>query len=122
MTPTDTNEMTNETSEAKAGSAGGGVDRRQVLTGLAVGTAAALATPYIRPASAAVTSLRALMWEGYVLPDVVAAFEEEHQVKFAPSFFDGNSEAYNKLKLGGTRISTSSRRTVSGRASISVRA
>lgn len=80
-----------------------GPDRRQVLKTIAAGTAAALAAPYIRPASAAPTTLRALMWEGYVLPDVIAAFEEKYKLKFAPTFFDGNSEAYNKLRVGGTK-------------------
>ena len=29
------------------------------------------------------------------------AFEEKNNVKFVTSFFDGNSEAYNKLRVGG---------------------
>lgn len=81
----------------------GGLDRRQVLKTIAAGTATAVAAPYIRPASAAPTTLRALMWEGYVLPEVIAAFEEKNKLKFAPTFFDGNSEAYNKLRVGGTK-------------------
>jgi spermidine/putrescine-binding protein len=81
----------------------GRLDRRQVLKTIAAGTTAAIAAPYIRPASAAPTTLRALMWEGYVLPDVIAAFEEKNKLKFAPTFFDGNSEAYNKLRVGGTK-------------------
>lgn len=79
------------------------VGRRDVLRTIAAGTLATLAAPYIRPASAAPSQLRALMWEGYLLPDVIATFEEKHGVKFAPTFFDGNSEAYNKLRVGGTK-------------------
>ncbi|OCJ13126.1 hypothetical protein A6U87_07530 [Rhizobium sp. AC44/96] len=43
------------------------------------------------------------MWEAYLLPDRVTAFEDTHKVKFVPSFFDGNSEAYNKLRVGGSK-------------------
>jgi spermidine/putrescine transport system substrate-binding protein len=74
--------------------------RRTVLTTAA---AASLSAPFVRPAWAAPAELRALMWEAYLLPDVVTAFEETHQVKFVPSFFDGNSEAYNKLRVGGSK-------------------
>ncbi|MBS7544728.1 ABC transporter substrate-binding protein [Ancylobacter oerskovii] len=79
------------------------VSRRTVLKTLAAGSATAFAAPYIRPASAAPTQLRALMWEVYAVPDIVGAFEEKHKIKFSPTFFDGNSEAYNKLRVGGTR-------------------
>lgn len=79
------------------------VNRRTILKTLAAGTAGALAAPYIRPASAAPSELRALMWEVYAVPDIVGAFEEKHKIKFSPTFFDGNSEAYNKLRVGGTR-------------------
>ncbi|MEP9387682.1 extracellular solute-binding protein [Mesorhizobium sp. KR9-304] len=83
------------------------ISRRTVLKGTAAlaiaGTATSLAKPFIRNAEAATLNIRALMWEPYVLPEMVAAFEVEHGVKFSTTFFDGNSEAYNKLKLGGTR-------------------
>ena len=79
------------------------LDRRSVLKTMAAGAAAAIAMPYIRPASAAPTQLRALMWEVYAVPEIVGAFEEKHKIKFSPTFFDGNSEAYNKLRVGGTR-------------------
>ncbi len=72
--------------------------RRAVLSSAA---AATLSAPFVRPAWAATPELRALMWEAYLLPDVVTAFEAAHQVKLVPSFFDGNSEAYNKLRVGG---------------------
>jgi spermidine/putrescine transport system substrate-binding protein len=79
------------------------VSRRRALKIVGAG-ALALGTivrvPYAR---AATPHLRALMWEPYVLPDVVAAFEEKHKIKFTPTFFDGNSEAYNKLRVGGTK-------------------
>ncbi|MCS0494432.1 extracellular solute-binding protein [Ancylobacter sp. MQZ15Z-1] len=78
-------------------------DRRTVLKTLAAGAVTAVAAPYIRPASAAPTELRALMWEGYAVPEIVSAFEDKHKVKFSPTFFDGNSEAYNKLRVGGTK-------------------
>lgn len=74
--------------------------RRTVLK---TGAAAALSMPFIRPSWAASQTIRALMWEAYVLPDVVAAFEEKHNVKFVATFFDGNSEAYNKLRVGGAK-------------------
>ena len=76
------------------------ITRRSVLT---TGTAAALSLPFVRPSWAQATSLRALMWEAYLLPDVIDAFEEKHGIKFVPSFFDGNSEAYNKLRVGGSK-------------------
>lgn len=83
------------------------LSRRGFLKGAGVlalsGTAATLSTPFIARAEAATLQLRALMWEPYVLPEMIAAFEAEHGAKFSMTFFDGNSEAYNKLKLGGTR-------------------
>ncbi len=79
------------------------INRRTVLKTLAAGAAGAVAAPYIRPASAAPTQLRALMWEGYAVPEVIGPFEDKHKIKFAPTFFDGNSEAYNKLRVGGTK-------------------
>ncbi|MCK0196620.1 extracellular solute-binding protein [Ancylobacter sp. 6x-1] len=79
------------------------INRRTVLKTLAAGAATAIAAPYIRPASAAPAQLRALMWEVYAVPEIVGAFEEKHKIKFSPTFFDGNSEAYNKLRVGGTK-------------------
>lgn len=76
------------------------ISRRGVL---AAG-AAALAMPYIRPSYAGEAgTLKALMWEGYVIPEVIAKFEEENKIKFVTTFFDGNSEAYNKLRVGGDK-------------------
>ncbi|WP_420006581.1 ABC transporter substrate-binding protein [Arenibacterium sp. LLYu02] len=85
----------------------GALTRRSMLKGSGTmalaGAMAALPSPFIRNAKAATLEIRALMWEPYVLPEMIAAFEAEHGVKFTTTFFDGNSEAYNKLKLGGTR-------------------
>lgn len=77
--------------------------RRRMLKTTAAGALALGAVARIKPAHAQVPELRALMWEPYILPDVIAAFEEKHKVKFTPTFFDGNSEAYNKLRVGGTK-------------------
>lgn len=80
------------------------LDHRQSRrTALKGAMAAALTMPFIKSAFAQQTTIRALMWEGYVLPDVIQAFEEKHGVKFVPTFFDGNSEAYNKLRVGGSK-------------------
>lgn len=95
--------MTQTDSKPLDAPAAGGFDRRRALKTIGAGAAAAIAMPYIRPASAAPTTLRALMWEVYAIREIIGAFEEKHKVKFSPTFFDGNSEAYNKLRVGGTR-------------------
>lgn len=74
-------------------------NRRSVL---AAG-ATALSMPFIRPSWAQTRTVKALMWEAYVLPDVVSKFEQDNAVKFVATFFDGNSEAYNKLRVGGAK-------------------
>ena len=76
------------------------INRRSVL---AAGAGAALSMPFIRPSWAQAQTVRALMWEAYVLPDVVSKFEHDNNVKFVATFFDGNSEAYNKLRVGGAK-------------------
>jgi spermidine/putrescine transport system substrate-binding protein len=43
-----------------------------------------------------------LGWEHYNVPELTRAFEEEYGVSVSAGFFDGNSEAYNKLRAGGT--------------------
>jgi spermidine/putrescine transport system substrate-binding protein len=43
------------------------------------------------------------MWQPYAIKETIAAFETTFKAKFAPTFFDGNSEAFNKLKVGGTK-------------------
>ncbi len=64
--------------------------------------AAALAMPFIRNAKAAKLELRWLGWEHYNVESIVSGFEKKYGVKVSSGFFDGNSEAYNKLKAGGT--------------------
>lgn len=58
--------------------------------------------PFISNASAATPTLRLLMWQPYAIKETIAEFESSLGAKFAPTFFDGNSEAFNKLKVGGT--------------------
>jgi spermidine/putrescine-binding protein len=77
--------------------------RRFLKTGVAGAAAAvALKSPFVRNAEAATLELRWLGWEHYNVKDLTAAFEKEHGVKVSAGFFDGNSEAYNKLRAGGT--------------------
>jgi spermidine/putrescine-binding protein len=59
--------------------------------------------PWIRNAAAATLELRWLGWEHYNVKELTAAFEAEHGCKISAGFFDGNSEAYNKLRAGGTQ-------------------
>ena len=86
----------------------GKLSRRAVLKGAAA-TAALGALilgrpgPYIGDAQAATPTLRLLMWQPYAIKETIAAFEEKFKAKFSPTFFDGNSEAFNKLKVGGTK-------------------
>ena len=78
--------------------------RRNFLkAGAAVAGSLALARPYIGNAEAATPTLRLLMWQPYAIKETIAAFESALGAKFAPTFFDGNSEAFNKLKVGGTK-------------------
>ncbi|HHS94080.1 MAG TPA: extracellular solute-binding protein [Rhodobacterales bacterium] len=73
--------------------------RRKLMQGAG---AIALTTPFIRNAQAATLELRWLGWEHYNVGSIVSGFEQEYGVKVSSGFFDGNSEAYNKLKTGGT--------------------
>ena len=75
------------------------ITRRKLMQGAG---AIALATPFIRNARAATLELRWLGWEHYNVASIVQGFEREYGVKVSSGFFDGNSEAYNKLKTGGT--------------------
>ncbi len=59
--------------------------------------------PFIRDAEAATLELRWLGWEEYNVKAFTAEFEKLHKVKVSAGFFDGNSEAYNKLRSGGTK-------------------
>lgn len=84
------------------------VDRRWVLKAGAGAAALGALTigrpgPFISSAAAQTPTLRLLMWQPYAMNDIIAQFESMHGAKFAPTFFDGNSEAFNKLKVGGTK-------------------
>ena len=79
-----------------------GLSRRTLLQAGAA-AAGALGFPFIRDAKAATLELRWLGWEHYNVKELTAAFEQEHGVKVSAGFFDGNSEAYNKLRAGGTQ-------------------
>lgn len=84
-----------------------GPSRRSVIRGgLAVAGAAAVARsvgPFIRNAEAATLELRWLGWEHYNVKELTAQFEKDNGCKVSAGFFDGNSEAYNKLRAGGTK-------------------
>ncbi len=47
--------------------------------------------------------IRWLGWEHYNVKKLTAEFENMYNCKVSAGFFDANSEAYNKLKAGGTR-------------------
>lgn len=83
-----------------------GLSRRQLVIGAAAaaGTIAFRpAAPFIRDAEAATPALRLLMWQPYAIKETIAEFEEKVGARFSPTFFDGNSEAFNKMKVGGTK-------------------
>lgn len=66
-----------------------GISRRSVLKGsAALAGAAVLSAPFIRRAHAA-TEVTMLAWYGHGEPDVVAAFEEKHNVKIVPKYYTG---------------------------------
>ena len=83
------------------------VSRRNVLKGAAALTAAGFTWksigPFVRDAEAATLELRWLGWEHYNVKSLTAEFENRHDVKVSAGFFDGNSEAWNKLRAGGTQ-------------------
>ncbi len=85
----------------------GRVSRRSVLKGAAALTAAGFTWksigPFVRNAEAATLELRWLGWEHYNVKSLTAEFENRHDVKVSAGFFDGNSEAWNKLRAGGTQ-------------------
>ncbi len=76
--------------------------RRQVLKTTAAVAGATLAAHYIGNAEAATPTVRMLMWEDYIIQETVTEFEDKYKARIAPQFFDGNSEAFNKMKAGGT--------------------
>ena len=83
------------------------VSRRRVLKGAAAAAVAGLTCksmgPFVRDAKAATLELRWLGWEHYNVKSLTAEFEKRHGVKISAGFFDGNSEAWNKLRAGGTQ-------------------
>jgi spermidine/putrescine-binding protein len=87
-------------------SKGRAISRRFVVKAGAIGAAAGFTMksvgPFVRNAEAATLELRWLGWEHYNVKSLTAAFEKKFGVKVSAGFFDGNSEAYNKLRAGGT--------------------
>ncbi|MEE9300867.1 MAG: PotD/PotF family extracellular solute-binding protein [Alphaproteobacteria bacterium] len=85
----------------------GRATRRNFLKGIAATTAAGFTMksvgPFIRDAEAATLKLRWLGWEHYNIESMTNEFQDMYDVKVSSSFFDGNSEAFNKLKSGGTQ-------------------
>ena len=81
--------------------------RRDVIKSSLTGAAAIAAMkglgPFVRNAEAATLEISWLGWEHYNVKSITSAFEKEHDCKVSAGFFDGNSEAYNKLKAGGTQ-------------------
>ena len=83
---------------------GGTLTRRNVLGGMAATGLAFVATsPFIAKARAAASDLRLLMWQPYAIKETIQSFETKFKTRFSPTFFDGNSEAFNKMKVGGTK-------------------
>jgi spermidine/putrescine-binding protein len=78
-----------------------GISRRTLLT-TATAATAMIAAPHIRRAEAATINLRMLIWQDYNITETVAEFEKQYDARISPAFFDGNSEAFNKMKAGGT--------------------
>ena len=79
-----------------------GLSRRKMLKTGAAAAAVAVAAPHVRNAAAAEPTIRMLIWQDYNIAETVQEFEELHGAKVSPAFFDGNSEAFNKMKAGGT--------------------
>ncbi len=66
------------------------VTRRRFLHGSVAVVGGTLSAPYVmRRASAATTELTMLAWYGHAEPDIVAEFEEQHDVKVKPKYYSG---------------------------------
>lgn len=64
--------------------------RRHFLKGATTLAGGVLATPFLnRRAFAQPVELTMLAWYGHAEPDIVAAFEAEHNVKFKPKYYTG---------------------------------
>jgi spermidine/putrescine transport system substrate-binding protein len=82
----------------------GSLSRRKMLGGMAATGLAFVATsPFIAKARAAAPDLRLLMWQPYAIKETIQSYEGKYKTRFSPTFFDGNSEAFNKMKVGGTK-------------------
>jgi spermidine/putrescine-binding protein len=81
------------------------LSRRGLIGGAAaaVGLTVTRRGPFIGNAAAATPTLRLLMWQPYAIKETIENFESKFGAKFSPTFFDPNSEAFNKMKVGGTR-------------------
>jgi spermidine/putrescine-binding protein len=84
-----------------------GITRRAALSSVAkgavmAGAAVTVAAPWVRNAKAATLELRWLGWEHYNVKSIVESFEKEYGASVSAGFFDGNSEAYNKLSAVAT--------------------
>lgn len=99
-----------ETPTAEFGTAGkarGSLTRREFIKAASLASAG-FALAACRPGGApgqigqAKLTLRWLGWEHYNVPELTEAFQKEYGVEVSAGFFDGNSEAYNKLRAGGT--------------------
>lgn len=82
------------------------ISRRKLIVGGA--SVAALAVsgcegPWFRTSKSPRLKLRWLGWEHYDVPRLREQFEQEHGVTVSAGYFDGNSEAYTRLKSGGVR-------------------
>lgn len=83
----------------------GNITRRKLLASgasAAASVAVLPAKPFLGKAWAQKPPLRLLMWQAYNIREIVEEFERVTGATFAPTFFDGNSEAFNRLKMGGT--------------------
>jgi len=86
------------------------IDRRDFLKETAIGVVGCAAGltmnsigPFVRTAKAATLELKWLGWEVYDDREMTAEFEKKYNCKISAGFFDGNSEAFNKLRLGGAK-------------------
>lgn len=86
---------------------GKSLTRRSFLKKTAVGSTGVFALasmgPWVRTSNAAKLELRWLGWEHYNVKKLTSEFEKQFDCKVSAGFFDGNSEAYNKLRAGGTK-------------------
>ena len=66
------------------------VTRRRFLYASMAAVGGTLSAPYVmRRASAATTELTMLAWYGHAEPDIVAEFEEQHDVTVKPKYYSG---------------------------------